>query len=191
MQTTEFSISDNGCLYFRNRLYMPNDSEVKQNILHEDQSSVYSIHLVGESRTLASVRFVTPCYDSRMKMRALPLSSKKRDAICVIFDILTKLAHFIVIKIYYSLEKLIELYVFEIVRLHSVLLSIISYRDLSVHTLGVSTPGGDKRTVRMSDSSTRGHLNLLIITTTNWELKWHRSRLYMDENAELHCTGLN
>ncbi|KAA3483938.1 Retrotransposon protein, Ty3-gypsy subclass [Gossypium australe] len=42
---------------------------------------------------------------------------------------LTKLAHFIPIRTDFLLEKLVELYVTEIVRLHGVPLSIISYRD--------------------------------------------------------------
>ncbi|KAA3487117.1 DNA/RNA polymerases superfamily protein [Gossypium australe] len=44
----------------------------------------------------------------------LPLSSKKKDAIWVVVDRLTKSAHFIQIRTDYSLEKLVELYIFEI-----------------------------------------------------------------------------
>jgi len=45
-------------------------------------------------------------------------------------DGLTKFAHFLLIKIKYSLEKLTELYIREIVRLHGVPTSIVSDRDL-------------------------------------------------------------
>ncbi|KAA3484325.1 ty3-gypsy retrotransposon protein [Gossypium australe] len=43
--TTEFNTSDNDNLYFHSRLCVPNDAEVKQDILHKAHSSVYSIHL--------------------------------------------------------------------------------------------------------------------------------------------------
>ncbi|KAA3466347.1 Gag protease polyprotein [Gossypium australe] len=59
----------------------------------------------------------------------LPLSQEKKDAIWVIVDRLTKSAHFILVRIDYSLEKLAEIYISKIVRLHGVPLSIISDRD--------------------------------------------------------------
>ena len=43
---------------------------------------------------------------------------------------MTKLAHFIPIRTNYSLDKLAELYIKEIVRLHGIPMSIISDRDL-------------------------------------------------------------
>ena len=45
-------------------------------------------------------------------------------------DRLTKLANFILVRTDYSLDKLAELYITEIVRLHGVPTSIISDRDL-------------------------------------------------------------
>ena len=59
----------------------------------------------------------------------LPLMQKKHDSIWVIVDRLTKLAHFVPVKIDYSIDRLAELYVDEIVRLHGVSLSIVSDRD--------------------------------------------------------------
>ncbi|KAA3470832.1 reverse transcriptase [Gossypium australe] len=61
----------------------------------------------------------------------LPLSPKKKDAIWVIVDRLTKSAHFILVRIDFSLDRLAELYVSEIVKLHGVPVSIISDRDPS------------------------------------------------------------
>jgi hypothetical protein len=49
-----------------------------------------------------------------------------QDAIWVIVDRLTKSAHFLPIKITDSMEKLADLYVQEIVRLHGVPISIVS-----------------------------------------------------------------
>ena len=59
----------------------------------------------------------------------LPKTTKGHDAIWVIVDRLTKSAHFLPIKITYSLEQLADLYVREIVRLHGIPISIISDRD--------------------------------------------------------------
>ena len=59
-----------------------------------------------------------------------PLMHQKHDSIWVIIDRLTKSAHFIPVRIDYSMDRLVELYVDEIVRLHGVPLSIVSDRDL-------------------------------------------------------------
>ena len=59
----------------------------------------------------------------------LPKTTNGHDAIWVIVDRLTKSAHFLPIKITYSLEQLADLYVKEVVRLHGVLVSIISDRN--------------------------------------------------------------
>nr|KYP69938.1 Transposon Ty3-I Gag-Pol polyprotein [Cajanus cajan] len=61
----------------------------------------------------------------------LPRSARNSDAIWVIVDRLTKCAHFLPVNIKWSLEKLTQLYVREIVRLHGVPSSIISDRDPS------------------------------------------------------------
>ena len=60
----------------------------------------------------------------------LPRTSKNHDAVWVVVDRLTKSTHFIPIRMNYSLNKLAELYVNEIVRLHGVPVSIVSDRDL-------------------------------------------------------------
>ncbi|KAG8492403.1 hypothetical protein CXB51_009696 [Gossypium anomalum] len=59
----------------------------------------------------------------------LPLTPKKKDAVWVVVDRLTKSAHFIPVRTDYSLDKLAELYIAKIVRLHGVPMSIISDRD--------------------------------------------------------------
>ena len=60
---------------------------------------------------------------------SLPLTQKKHDLVWVITYRLTKSAHFIPVRINYSMDRLAELYVDEIVRLHGVPLSIVSDRD--------------------------------------------------------------
>ncbi|KAK5825523.1 hypothetical protein PVK06_020365 [Gossypium arboreum] len=59
----------------------------------------------------------------------LPVSASKKDAIWVVVDRLTKLAHFIPVRTDFSMDKLAELYVSQIVRLHGVPISIVSDRD--------------------------------------------------------------
>ncbi|XP_040971316.1 uncharacterized protein [Gossypium hirsutum] len=62
-------------------------------------------------------------------MSGLPLTPSKKDSVWVIVDGLTKIAHFIPVRIDYSLQKLAKLYISEIVRLHGVPVSIIFDRD--------------------------------------------------------------
>ena len=59
----------------------------------------------------------------------LPRTQQGNDAVWVIVDRLTKSAHFLPIKITYSLNKLAELYIREIIRLHGMPVSIVSDRD--------------------------------------------------------------
>ena len=60
----------------------------------------------------------------------LPLTGRKHDSVWVVVDRLTKSAHFLPVRTDYSLDKLAELYISEIVRLHGIPISIISDRDL-------------------------------------------------------------
>ena len=59
----------------------------------------------------------------------LPRTSRKHNAVWVIVDRLTKLAHFMVVRMTFTLEELCRLYIQEIVRLHGVLVSIVSNQD--------------------------------------------------------------
>ena len=58
-----------------------------------------------------------------------PLTQRKHNAVWVIVDKLTKSAHFLPVRLDYSMDRLAELYVSEIVRLHGIPLSIVSDRD--------------------------------------------------------------
>ncbi|GMI70223.1 hypothetical protein HRI_000691600 [Hibiscus trionum] len=59
----------------------------------------------------------------------LPLTPSKKNSVWVIVDRFTKCAHFIPVHTTYSLDKLADLYICEIVRLHGVPKSIVSDRD--------------------------------------------------------------
>ena len=58
-----------------------------------------------------------------------PLTQRKHDAVWVIMDRLIKFAHFIPVRLDYSMDRLAELYVSEIFRLHEIPLLIVSDRD--------------------------------------------------------------
>ena len=60
---------------------------------------------------------------------SFPLTQRKHDVIWVIVDRLTKSAHFLPIRLDYSMDRLADLYVNEIVRLHGIPVSIVSDRD--------------------------------------------------------------
>ena len=55
----------------------------------------------------------------------LPLTGRRHDSVWVVVDQLTKSAHFLPVRTDYSLDKLAELYIKEIVRLHGIPVSII------------------------------------------------------------------
>ena len=60
---------------------------------------------------------------------SFPLTQKKHDSIWVIVDRLTKFANFLPVWLDYSMDRLAELYVNEIVRLHGIPLLIASSHD--------------------------------------------------------------
>ena len=60
----------------------------------------------------------------------LPRTQQGHDATWVIINRLTKLEHFLLVKTNYNLNKLVELYVKEIVRLHGAPVSIVLDQDL-------------------------------------------------------------
>ncbi|KAJ9168463.1 hypothetical protein P3X46_019983, partial [Hevea brasiliensis] len=62
-------------------------------------------------------------------MMGLPRTQKSHDAVWVIVDRVTKSAHFLPVRMDYSLDRLARLYINEIVRLHGVPVSIVSDRD--------------------------------------------------------------
>ena len=59
----------------------------------------------------------------------LARTQQKHDAVWVIVDRLTKLAHFLAVRMTFDLERFFRLYIREIVRLHGVPVSIVSDRD--------------------------------------------------------------
>ena len=60
-----------------------------------------------------------------------PQTQWRHDVVWVIVDWLTKSAHFLEVRMTFTLEEFCQLYIREIVRLHGVLVSIVSDRDPS------------------------------------------------------------
>nr|KYP45025.1 Retrotransposable element Tf2 [Cajanus cajan] len=152
----KFNIDQKGVLRFNDRIYVPNDSEIKKIILGEAHKSKLSIH-PGATKMYQDLKrmfwwpkmkkeiaqYVATClicqkakiehqkptgmlqplnipewkWDSIAMdfVVGLPRTIHKFDSIWVIVDRLTKSAHFLPINIRYSLEKLTELYIREIV----------------------------------------------------------------------------
>ena len=59
----------------------------------------------------------------------LPRTLGDNNAIWVIVDRLTKSAHFLPMKVNFSMDRLVSLYIKEIVRMHGVPVSVVSYID--------------------------------------------------------------
>ena len=130
-QKAEFQIRDDGMIVKGQRMCVPEYGELKRDIMEEAHSSTYAMHPSSTKmyKTLKehywwkwekiTMDFVT----------GLPWTQRQHDAIWVIVDRLTKYAHFLSVNVKDSLEKLAQLYVDEIVRLHGVPVSIVSDRD--------------------------------------------------------------
>ncbi|KAA0031857.1 pol protein [Cucumis melo var. makuwa] len=117
-QAVEFSISFDGGLLFEKRLCVQSDSAVKAprrkpaGLLQPSSVPKWKWENV-------SMDFIT----------GLPRTLRGFTVIWVVVDTLTKSAHFIPGKSTYTATKWAQLYMSEIVRLHGVLLSIVSDRD--------------------------------------------------------------
>ena len=161
---------DKGVIRNLKRIWIPNVSELKNEILHDAHNSRYSIH-PGSTKMYQDLKknfwwpnmkkeiaeWVSRC-DTCQRVKAehqrpsgllqpleipewkwehiamdfvvgLPRTKANHDAIWIIIDRLTKSAHFLPINEKFSLERLVQLYLKEIVVRHGVLVSIVSDRD--------------------------------------------------------------
>ncbi|XP_052484807.1 uncharacterized protein LOC128039915 [Gossypium raimondii] len=143
---SDFYVGLDDSLYFKNRVCVPRNSDLIQKILQEAHSSSLSIHsgsnkMYGDLKQMywspSTFGFITTCDDSKVEMErvtidfvsGLPLPLRKKDVLWVTIDRLMKSAHFIPVRMKFSLGRFAELYVSEIVRFHGVPVSIISGRD--------------------------------------------------------------
>ncbi|RVW81021.1 Transposon Tf2-12 polyprotein [Vitis vinifera] len=164
------AIRDDEILRFGTRLCVPNDEDLRRELLEEAHCSKFAIHpggtkmykdlrqnywWSGMKRDIA--QFVAQCLVCQQVKAehqrpagslqplaipewkwehitmdfviGLPRTLGGNNAIWVIVDRLTKSAHFLPMKVNFSLDRLASLYVKEIVRMHGVPVSIVSDRD--------------------------------------------------------------
>ncbi|GAU42520.1 hypothetical protein TSUD_376480 [Trifolium subterraneum] len=113
----DFKIDEDGVMRYQGRVWVPDVLELKKMILDEGHKSELSIHPRVTKISL------------RLNIRNR-LTVKGNEVIWVVVDRLTKSTHFIAIKTGMLVPKLAEIYVEQIVKLHGILSSIASDRDL-------------------------------------------------------------
>ncbi|RVW96877.1 Transposon Ty3-I Gag-Pol polyprotein [Vitis vinifera] len=115
------AIKDDEILRFRTRLCVPNNGDLKKELLEKAPCSRLAIHL----------RWLKMYKDLRLNYwwSRLPRTLGANNTIWVIVDRLTKSAHFLPMKVNFSMDHLVFLYVKEIMRIHGVPISIASDRD--------------------------------------------------------------
>jgi hypothetical protein len=164
-----FKEDDQGVVWFNNRIVVPKNEEIRQQILDEAHLSRYSIH-PGSTKMyhdlkqhywwtkmkIKIARYVARC-DTCRRVKAthmktagplqslpiptwkwedismdfivgLPRTAKGFDSIWVIIDRLTKIAHFLPVKVKYPVITYAELYIDRILSLHGVPKTIVSDR---------------------------------------------------------------
>ncbi|KAG8501064.1 hypothetical protein CXB51_003123 [Gossypium anomalum] len=133
----DFRIGSDGSLMFKNQICVPKNDELIQRFCMKHIMAVWRFIRAVKAEHQVPSGLLQPIMVPEWKwdritmdfVLGLPLTPGKKDAIWVIVDRLTKSAHFISVRTDYSLNKLVELYIREIVRLHGIPLSIISDRD--------------------------------------------------------------
>ncbi|WVZ64048.1 hypothetical protein U9M48_013625 [Paspalum notatum var. saurae] len=131
-----FTLDDQGVLWFKGRLVVPRDMELRKKILDEAHTSMFTIH-PGSNKMYQDLKqkfwwtrmkreiakYVSECDWEDIHMDfivGLPRTQKGYDSIWVIIDRLTKSAHFIPVKTIYHAKTYAELYIAGIVSLHGV-----------------------------------------------------------------------
>ncbi|XP_028104578.1 uncharacterized protein LOC114300962 [Camellia sinensis] len=112
---------ENSVLKFQGRLCVPNVSKVKRKLIEEAHASRFSLHL-GSTKMYWDLK-------QNFWWPGLPRTLRCMNYLWVIVDRLTKSTHFLPVKTQYNADKLAAIYVNEIIRLHCVLVSIVSDRD--------------------------------------------------------------
>jgi hypothetical protein len=164
-----FRKDDQGIVWFNNRIVVPKNDEVRQQILDEAHLSRYSIHpgsfkmyhdlkqyywwtkmKIEIARYVAKYDTCRPVKAIHMKtvgplqslpiptwkwedismdfIVGLPRTTKGFDSIWVIVDRLTKIPHFLLVKVKYPIFTYAELYIAHILSLHWIPKTIVSNR---------------------------------------------------------------
>ncbi|WVZ58149.1 hypothetical protein U9M48_008451 [Paspalum notatum var. saurae] len=142
-----FKLDEEGILWFKNRLVVPKDMELRKKILDEAHNSMFTMHL-GSNKMYQDLKqkfwwtrmkkeiakYVSECdvcqrvKGDHLKPAGLPRTQKGYDSIWVIVDRFTKSAQFIPVKTTYRAKQYAELYISRIVSLHGVPQTITSDR---------------------------------------------------------------
>ena len=166
---TDYFIDENRGLFYKSRLCVPNDMELKKKLMYESHNTVFTMHPGGNKmyqdlkqyywwRGMKKdvTEYVSKCMTcQQVKAKhqvpssllnplpipqwkwdnitmdfvfGFPLTQKKHDSVWVIVDRLTKSAHFLLVRLDYSMDRLVELYVNENFKFHSILISIVMTR---------------------------------------------------------------
>ncbi|KAL8107856.1 hypothetical protein AgCh_024313 [Apium graveolens] len=126
---------EKGIYRVNSRIWIPNVVELKHEILQEAHNLRFLIH-PGSTKMYQDLK--ESYWWPNMKKEItewirLPKTKSNHDAIWIIIDQLMKSTHFLPINEKFSLEKLVKLYLDEIVMHHGVPVSIVSDRDPSYH----------------------------------------------------------
>ncbi|GJQ96449.1 putative nucleotidyltransferase, ribonuclease H [Tanacetum coccineum] len=124
---TEFSVDDDGVVWFEDRLCVPNDQALREKVMTEAHSSPFTIH-PGSTKMYRDLKQyfwwkymkqeLATFYPICMTCRRSKLNIRKAMS-----------AHFLPIRKNYGISKLAEIFRQEIVRLHGTPTSIVSDRD--------------------------------------------------------------
>ncbi|XP_028071566.1 uncharacterized protein LOC114273924 [Camellia sinensis] len=123
----EFCMHKDGTLRFGERLCVPNDLELKREILRESHSSGYTVH-PRSTKMYKDLKRNFSWDNMKRELLRLPRTQGGNNAIWVIVDRLTKSAHFLAFKVGFSLEKFANLYIKDIVKLHVDKINLIRER---------------------------------------------------------------
>jgi ribonuclease HI len=165
----DYRLGEQGIVWLKERICVPQDKTLLEQIMREDHDSRYSIypgstkmykylktrywwkdmrrdiaHYMAYCDTCSRVKIEHQKHAGWLKpleipvwkwedismdfVVGLPRTPRENDSIWVIVDRLTKVAHFVPVKTQYQTERLAELYVEHILRLHRAPKSIVSDR---------------------------------------------------------------
>ncbi|WVZ76429.1 hypothetical protein U9M48_024406 [Paspalum notatum var. saurae] len=156
-EAPDFKEDEQGTLWYKNRICVPNVDNIRKLILSEAHDTAYSIHPGREILVAGNEESDRPMCDTCQRVKArtprpagllqplkvpewkweeitmdfvvgLPRTRRGYNSIWVVVDRLTKVAHFIPVNTTYSGARLAELYISRIVCLHGVPKKIISDR---------------------------------------------------------------
>ncbi|KAJ9561600.1 hypothetical protein OSB04_006760 [Centaurea solstitialis] len=170
----DFEVRSYGVHYFKDRVWIPKVDHLRSTIMDEAHQTKYVVHPeadkmykgLKEHYWWPGMKKDVASYWERISMdfvTKLPKTKKSHDSIWVIVDRLTKSAHFLPIREDFSIDRLAQLYVNEIVTRHGVPISIILDKDI------VTLPhnSGSPYTKRWAQGTWDDHLPLVEFSYNN------------------------